>query len=175
MAEYGVLKSDGLLEFERLLPGPIERVWDYFVKPELRAKWLCGGETGSAPGGLFRMSFDNARLSRSPAPDKYADQEVVSFDGEILVFDPPHHLEFSWPSEQGNPPTQVSVKLSSEGEKVRLVLRHWRLESDEFINGASAGWHAHLDLLEDNLMGRELKDFWPHHMALEAVYAERLK
>jgi len=28
------------VEMERLLPGPIEQVWDYLTKPELLATWL---------------------------------------------------------------------------------------------------------------------------------------
>src|SRR5580692_4691380 len=29
-----------MVEIERLLPGPIERVWDYLTKPEFLATWL---------------------------------------------------------------------------------------------------------------------------------------
>lgn len=173
MADYGHLEEAGVLVFERVLPGPIERVWQYFVDPQLRQKWFCSGKTDDHAGGTLTMEFDHSRISESPPPEKYADQNVASFDCEILVFDPPHHLEFSWPSEQGNPPTQVSVKLSEEGDKVRLILRHWRLDSGDFLIGASAGWHAHLDLLADNLESRAVTDFWPHHMALEAVYSKR--
>jgi len=30
-----------LVRFERLLPGPIERVWDYLTKPNLQKRWLA--------------------------------------------------------------------------------------------------------------------------------------
>jgi hypothetical protein len=29
------------VRFERLLPGPIERVWDYLTKPDLQRTWLA--------------------------------------------------------------------------------------------------------------------------------------
>lgn len=29
------------VRFERLLPGPIERVWDYLTKPDLQQTWLA--------------------------------------------------------------------------------------------------------------------------------------
>jgi hypothetical protein len=29
------------VRFERLLPGPIERVWDYLTKPDLQRAWLA--------------------------------------------------------------------------------------------------------------------------------------
>jgi hypothetical protein len=32
--------------FERLLPGPIERVWDYLTKPDLQRTWLGVSELG---------------------------------------------------------------------------------------------------------------------------------
>lgn len=175
MADYGKLLGDGVVQFERMLPGPIERVWDHFAKPELRQKWFCGGKTDQKAGGTLTMEFDHSRLSQSPPPEKYAGEAVSRFDCEILVFEPPHRLEFTWPSEQDNPPTQVSVTLREEGDKVRLILRHWRLERGDFLIGAMAGWHAHLDLLEDNLERRRARDFWPHHMALEAEYEAQLQ
>ena len=38
--EYGVVAELRALRFERLLPGPIERVWAYLTESEMRAKWL---------------------------------------------------------------------------------------------------------------------------------------
>ena len=35
-AEHGVITEAGAIRFERLLPGPIERVWDYLVDPAKR-------------------------------------------------------------------------------------------------------------------------------------------
>jgi hypothetical protein len=34
------------VRFERLLPGPIERVFDHLTKPELRRTWLAGAAAG---------------------------------------------------------------------------------------------------------------------------------
>lgn len=173
MAKYGKFEA-GVLEFERLLPGPIERVWEFLTDPELRAKWICGGRTEPRAGGVIRLDFDNTRLSKSPPPEKYADQGKVAFEGEVLVYEPPHRLAFTWPESGDEVPSQVSITLSEEGGKVRLVLRHERLGRGDFLNGAAAGWHAHLDLLADNLEGRQLHDFWTHHTALEAEYEQRL-
>jgi hypothetical protein len=33
--------EDQAVRFERLLPGPIERVWDYLTKPDLQRSWLA--------------------------------------------------------------------------------------------------------------------------------------
>ncbi|CFN67405.1 Uncharacterised protein [Bordetella pertussis] len=32
------------IRFERLLPGPIERVWAWLADADKRARWLAGGE-----------------------------------------------------------------------------------------------------------------------------------
>ena len=67
MNDYGQLLDESTVRFERLLPGPIERVWAYLVESEKRAKWLCSGETETAVGGHVDLVFRNETLS--PAPD----------------------------------------------------------------------------------------------------------
>ena len=37
MDDHGVVTAPGTLRMERLLPGPIERVWAYITEPEKRA------------------------------------------------------------------------------------------------------------------------------------------
>ena len=38
---YGVLTEPATLKIQRLLPGPIERVWAYLTESELRRQWLA--------------------------------------------------------------------------------------------------------------------------------------
>jgi uncharacterized protein YndB with AHSA1/START domain len=40
MADLGQVIHGDAVRFERLLPGPIERVWDFLTKPEHLATWL---------------------------------------------------------------------------------------------------------------------------------------
>ena len=51
MGKYGERIDETTVRFERMLPGPIERVWEYLTDAEKRATWLCGGETESQVGG----------------------------------------------------------------------------------------------------------------------------
>jgi uncharacterized protein YndB with AHSA1/START domain len=37
MNTYGALLSDDAIRFERLLPGPIERIWVYLTQSDKRA------------------------------------------------------------------------------------------------------------------------------------------
>ena len=41
---YGALVGPDTLRIQRLLPGPIERVWSYLVDSELRKLWFAEGE-----------------------------------------------------------------------------------------------------------------------------------
>ena len=38
---YGALIDPATLKIQRLLPGPIERVWAYLTQSELRGQWLA--------------------------------------------------------------------------------------------------------------------------------------
>ena len=44
MTDLHVVATDATtLHLDRLLPGPIDRVWSFLVDGELRARWLAGG------------------------------------------------------------------------------------------------------------------------------------
>jgi len=173
MADYGKLDGPTVLEFYRDLPGPIERVWDYLTKSELRAKWLCGGEVERQAGGVIHMDFDNMKLSTTQ-PENECDADPVSFQGEVLIYEPPHTLSFTWPSRTGEAPTEVTFRLTERGGSVLLHLRHEKVSSTEYRRGAAGGWHAHMDLLLDNLEEKPVRDFWSHYGALRAEYDVRL-
>ena len=61
---YGVLTEPATLKLERLLPGPIERVWAYLVDSGLRRQWLASGEmasSGQAGRGADYAVYETAR------------------------------------------------------------------------------------------------------------------
>ena len=39
---YGAVSEPSTLTIQRMLPGPIERVWAYLTESDLRRKWLSG-------------------------------------------------------------------------------------------------------------------------------------
>ena len=51
------------IRLERLLPGPVERVWAYLTESKQRATWLAAGEFDLRLGGKVELIFDNDRLS----------------------------------------------------------------------------------------------------------------
>ena len=174
MDDYAAYPQPAVLEIYRDLPGPIERVWDYLTRSDLRQKWICAGPVSSDIGGEIVFEFDHSRLSEQAAPEGHADGGTVRMIGLVRVYDKPHHLAFSWPSGEGETSTEVVIRLIETESGVRLHLRHEKLASDGYKSGASAGWHTHLDILSDLVNDRKARDFWEHYMPLEQAYEARV-
>ncbi len=176
MNDYGELLDDSTVRFERLLPGPIERVWAYLTESEKRARWLCGGDVENTVDGHVDMHFHNVSLSSDndiPRPEKYRDMpEKMSFVGKVLRCEPPTLLEHSW--EFGEESSIVLYELSQAEDKVRLVLTHKRLESTDTVLSVSGGWHTHLNILVDVLNNENPRPFYKMQLRYESEYTERL-
>ncbi|MCO7223390.1 SRPBCC family protein [Pleionea sp. CnH1-48] len=176
MNRYGTLIDDNTLEFRRLLPGPIERVWSFIVDPEKRARWLAGGETDPKVGGTMELNFKNSELSpkQDEAPGESCKDmpDCVPTKGVITQFNPPHLFGFTWLGEKAD--TEVRISLEQQGEKVLLTLIHSRLVIQDERLGIMAGWHTHLNIFEDVLGDQIPEGFWKQHNALEKEYEAML-
>ena len=91
------------LRFERLLDAPIDKVWQYLVDPELRARWFMGGPTHSRAGGVIGMTMNHDRLSDGEVatPARYQSYIGHSWEERITRFEPPHALAFTWENGGG--------------------------------------------------------------------------
>ncbi len=158
------------LEIVRILPASRERVWEYLVDPELRSKWFCAGATGQQPGEPFVMDFDHSRISDSPPPEDVECGDPIVMRGTLTIFEPPHKLEYEWPGHEEDDTSIVTIELTQQGENTRLHLVHSKLTNPEFQKGASAGWHAHLDLLLDLMHRVPVRDFWLHYAEVKSKY-----
>jgi uncharacterized protein YndB with AHSA1/START domain len=169
--EYGASIGAGAIRFERMLPGPIERVWSYLVDSELRGQWLASGPIPDEVGNPFVLHFRHADLSPIPEaiPEKYAEfADGCELPCTLLRFDPPHELAFSWDGS-----SNVVFKLRESGDRVILTLIHSEIPGDEHLSEIT-GWHVHLANLVDRLEGRLTKPFWAHHLRVETEYERRL-
>jgi uncharacterized protein YndB with AHSA1/START domain len=176
MNEYGKLVDERTVRFERLLPGPVDRVWRYLTESEKRALWLCAGDVEPKSGGHVDMHFNNRSLSSDddiPRPEKYAEiPEPLSFEGTVTACEPCRLLTHTW--EFGDEASEVSYELTEVGDKVLLVLTHRRLETVDTVLSVSGGWHTHLNILVDVLEGGRVRPFFKMQTALEDEYARRL-
>lgn len=175
--EHGIFPESGTVQFERLLPGPIERVWSYLTESDKKAKWLAAGDVEPRLGGEVEFRFKHSNLSDSddPIPEKYKHMEGGTyFEGKVTEWDPPHKLSYTWGEETGEE-SEVTFELTPEGDKVRLTLTHRRLgdDLDTFISVAS-GWHTHLGILVDRMIGREPRGFWTVHNRMEKEYGKAI-
>jgi uncharacterized protein YndB with AHSA1/START domain len=174
IGEFGVVTERRTVRFQRVLPGPIERVWAYLTESEKRSRWLASGPMELRVGGRMELNFRNSDLSphAEPTPDKYKKYEEHSVCGRMTRCDPPRILSYTWGGEASD--SEVTFELSPRGQEVLLVLTHRRLSGRAGMVSVAGGWHTHLGILTDQLEGREPRPFWSTHAQLEAEYERRL-
>lgn len=174
MDTYGKVIAPNTIRFERLLPGPIERVWAYLTESEKRAKWLASGDMDLRVGGETELFWLHKNLDtvNDEAPERYANGHTMK--ATITRCEPPHVLGFSW-GARAEALSEVVFELSEQGNEVLLVLTHHRLPNHKDLLSISGGWHTHLDVLVEHLNGRTAPAFWSKSAALNAEYAERLQ
>ncbi|TDR43862.1 uncharacterized protein YndB with AHSA1/START domain [Tahibacter aquaticus] len=176
MSDYLVATTVDSLRAERLLPGPLERVWAYLTDSPLRGQWLAAGEMQLRAGGRVEHIFHNSALTGNDEapPEKYRDQGCEgSMHGRITVCEPMHLLGYTW-GEGLADPSEVRFELTPRGKKVLLVVTHSRLGQRDARLSVAAGWHTHLDILAARLEAREPEGFWRRHTQLEKDYEQRI-
>jgi uncharacterized protein YndB with AHSA1/START domain len=166
---YGVLTEPTTLKIQRLLPGPIERVWAYLTDSDKRRQWLAAGEMEMKVGAPFELVWRNDELTDPPGqkPEGFGDEHRM--ESRITELDPPHRLSIAW----GNS-GDVSFELEQDGDEVMLTLIHRRLPNRDTLLKVAAGWHAHLDVMVARATGKEPKPFWDTWRGLHDEYAQRI-
>jgi uncharacterized protein YndB with AHSA1/START domain len=166
---YAALTEPATLTLQRLLPGPIERVWAYLTDSDLRRKWLAAGEMELQIGAPFELVWRNDEISDPPGQrpaDKDREHRIQS---RILECDPPRRLVFAWP-DGGD----VAFDLVAKGNDVLLTVTHRRIATRDTMVMIGAGWHGHLDVLVARLTGRTVGPFWDVWNRLRDDYERRL-
>ena len=166
---YGTLIEPTTLKIQRLLPGPIERVWAYLTDSELRRKWLAAGKMEMKAGTPFELVWRNDELTNPPGnkPEGFGAEHRMA--SRITEFDPPRKIAFTW-----NGSGDVSIELEAKGDEVLLTLIHRRLPSRSTMLMVGAGWHMHLDVLVARARGEEPPPFWDGWLRLKQEYDRRL-
>jgi len=131
-AELGTLTRQGdrwMLTFTRRLAHPREKVWRAVTEPEHLAAWYPQEIVGERRAG---------------APLRFVSSAGDGFDGQMLVFDPPEVMEFTWGTDR------LRIELRADGAGTLLTLTD---TFDEHGKAArdGAGWHECLDRLVSDL------------------------
>jgi uncharacterized protein YndB with AHSA1/START domain len=162
---YGVFPEPATLRMQRLLPGPIDRVWAYLTQSELRRKWLASGDMELKVGAPVQFTWRNDELSGPKGNRPEGFPEVHSMESRITEVDPPRKLAFTWKNSG-----DVSFELESRGEEVLLTMIHRRLPDRSTKLSVGPGWHAHLDVLVAVVSGNAPEPFWENWLRLKKEY-----
>ena len=133
-AALGTLTRDGdrwTLTFTRKLAHSREKVWRAVTEPEHLAVWYPQEIVGERRAG---------------APLRFVSSGGDGFDGQMLVFDPPEVLEFTWG------PDRLRIELQADGAGTLLTLTDTFDDLGKAARDA-AGWHECLDRLVSDLDG----------------------
>lgn len=162
------------VRFERLLPGPIDRVWDHLTRAELLATWLADGDIPQQVGANVELSQQTERVAIRVGGLIY---------GKVMHFEAPHSLAYTWSHRQASEPleeapeadTLVEFELQPAGDNVRLTLTHSRMQPDiDVIPRVGAGWHTLLEFLDSRLAGREAPNFPRFFESMLPRYTEQV-
>jgi uncharacterized protein YndB with AHSA1/START domain len=123
------------------IDAPVERVYEYFTRPEAIVSWM--GEYAlleAEPGGRFALDIKGAPVR-----------------GRFLELDPPRRLLISWGYAGSDhlPPgaSTVEVRLIADRGGTRVELQHRDLPLGE-RPGHASGWTHYLARLEVAASGR---------------------
>jgi uncharacterized protein YndB with AHSA1/START domain len=167
--EFGVLTESATLKIQRLLPGPIERVWAYLTESELRRQWLAAGQMEMKVGASVELVWRNHELTDPPGQRPPDFPEEHRMQSRITELDPPHTLAITWGRSGG-----VSFELEPRGNQVLLTVIHRRVPDRATLLNVSAGWHMHLDILVARARGEEPEPFWAGWSRLKKEYDRRM-
>jgi uncharacterized protein YndB with AHSA1/START domain len=167
--DYGALVEPASLKIQRLLPGPMERVWAFLTESNLRRKWLAAGEMEMRAGAPFEFIWRNDELTDPPGerPKEFSDEHRMK--SRITTIEPPRKLVFTWEGSG-----DVSFELEPKGGEVLLTVIHRRLANRETMLMVGPGWHMHLDILAAVATGQRPEAFWDGWTRLRKEYDQRL-
>jgi uncharacterized protein YndB with AHSA1/START domain len=143
------------IEYVRIYPHPIERVWRAITDPKEFGIWFIPGSIELSAGGAYRFGGDN--------PD---------FAGHIVAIDPPHLIRFGGAARpiEGGENGWFQYQLSEVEGGTRTVFMQYfppdldyTQSPDEYLGGdlpvagapwkpgVVGGWHDIFDGLRDHL------------------------
>ena len=166
---YGTLIEPATLKIQRLLPGPIERVFAYLTESDLRRQWLASGRMEMKVGAPFELVWRNDELTDPPGKRPEGFSEEHRMQSRIVALDPPRKLVIGWGTSG-----EVSFELDPVGSEILLTVIHRRLPDRATTLNVGAGWHMHLDFLVARANGREPDPYWDGWVRLKKEYERRV-
>jgi uncharacterized protein YndB with AHSA1/START domain len=157
----GTLEHRGdlqVIRFERRLRHPVERVWRALTEPAEMAKWLALAELDLREGGSVVLTWQNT--------DDEGNTAVAR--GTVSALDPPRLVEFDTDIHG-----RLRWELEPDGDGTALTFTAEAQLPEEYELQVLAGWHIHLDHLEEVLGGGTID--WPNWSAEHRPAWDRIR
>src|SRR5438552_15778111 len=141
MSDLGETIKVPAVRFERLLPGPLERVWEHISTPDKLTGWF-GEESAIEPREGGRISLMGGHIR-----------------GVVTQWKPPRKLAYTWnvfgpgEAESSYPESYLTLTLEPRGEDVALTLLHLPV-LERFESQNAMAWHTFIDLLDAAVRGQ---------------------
>jgi uncharacterized protein YndB with AHSA1/START domain len=176
MDNFGNRIDAHTVRFERVLPGPVEKIWAYLTDSQKRGEWFASGPLPAKVGEHFQLSFQHSDLSpnKAPPPEQFKEMNVKGHRSTVtlLALEPMHRLAYTF-GEENPPPSEVEFALAPEGDQVRLTLTHRKIPDRAYAVNVSGGWHSHLAILQYKAEGKVPPAFWDVWRQTENAYEKR--
>ena len=169
MSERASIIPPSTVRFERLLPGPVERVWAYLVESDKRATWLAAGEFDLRLGGRIELHFENDKLSDDVPPPDVRAGGVRLCEGVITRLEPLRALAHTWVWD--GKASEVVYELTPQASGVLLTICHTLPDDRGLKIAVAGGWVVHSGILEDQLNGVKARPFYATHAQLMQEHA----
>lgn len=134
MSENGQMAKVPMVRFERRLPGPIERVWEFITDTKRLPGWFGEGAIEPRAGGCVKLMGGHVR-------------------GGVTQWQPPRRPTHTWnvfgPGEEKSPYSEsyLTIELEPRANEVLLTLTHLPV-LERFEKQDAMGWHTYLGMLE---------------------------
>lgn len=123
---------------ETTINAPIEKIWEYWTKPEHITKWCNASDDWHAPSATNDLRVGGTFTTRMEAKDGSAG---FDFGGTYTTVEEFKKIEYTMGGEDGR---KVSIEFIPEGEGVKII-ETFEAESQNPVDMQKAGWQSILD------------------------------
>jgi uncharacterized protein YndB with AHSA1/START domain len=140
------------LTFVRTYPYPVARVWRALTDPAETEKWWAQSRGSLRAGSSFDLKWLNAK-------DEGQGTEMDWWNGKVLACEPPSLFEIGNAMHGTIRMELSSTAVGDVHDGTRLVFTNVVSAPEEMVLRSLAGWHVHLDHLQEALEGKSIE--WP--------------
>jgi uncharacterized protein YndB with AHSA1/START domain len=133
-----------MVRFDRLLPGPADKVWSVLTDTRWLPGWYGEGVIEPQVGGKVELMAGHIR-------------------GVVTQWRPTQKLAYTWnvfnPGDNASPYPESYLSLTlapKEQEEIVLTLEHLPV-LERFVRLNAMGWHSYLDMVEAAVRGQPVE------------------